>query len=219
MKYIFCDTETTGLNSFGGWIGNDPITLSFIIADDALNIKHRETFKSRPYSKDIWSEESEAVHGIGYDDASKFQSQHDACVKILTMFDKFYDGKAFQWVEHSLKFNGKLGFDLLFTYAMFMKQDLQYDFYKYVDIDNSISTVNLGKKAGYTKNNLALWSEKLDFNLNHHDAESDVEMCYVLFKHLTKQGEVNDTKSNARTIRGKTSGVKLAITEMQNRLL
>lgn len=50
-----------------------------------------------------------------------------------------------------------------------------------------ISTVQMGRKAGYKKNRLDLWAERIGFNLKHHDDESDTYCALEVYKYLLNQ--------------------------------
>ncbi len=187
---IFCDVETTGLNYSGGYLSHCPIVLAFIITSDNLEKIDSFVINSRHLSREKWSYESQDIHGISEHEALGFQSPLDSCKYLLERLDfNSVTCNNSLWVEHSLKQGDRMGFDLQFTLGMFVKQDMQFDFYKYININNSESTVMLGKKAGYKKNSLDLWSERISIKLNHHNAESDVNLCYETYKYLRSRND------------------------------
>lgn len=192
--FIFVDTEGTGLSSQGGYLSHCPITMSFVITDDALNKLEVKTIKSKPLSAAQWTSEAEAVHSITLADANRFQSGLKASHDVLRLLDKYkITSHNSTWVEHSLKLGDRMGFDLMFVLGLFVKHDLQFEFYKRINVSNSISTITLGKKAGYKQNKLDLWAKRLGLYLDHHNSESDALMCYEIFKHL---GGTSESKRN-----------------------
>lgn len=63
--------------------------------------------------------------------------------------------------------------------------EMVWQFWKLFHPEESfISTVNMGREAGYKTNRLPEWAERLRFILNHHDAMSDTLCCLEIFKKL-----------------------------------
>lgn len=82
-------------------------------------------------------------------------------------------------------------FDFFFLERCMRKANFQdntemvFAFWKLFHPDESfISTVMMGREAGYQKNRLPEWAERLKFVLDHHNAMSDTLCCLEVFKKL-----------------------------------
>ena len=171
--------ETTGTD----WLRNDVISWSGIVTDKNLDIKDRLTVTCRPESIDNWSNQAQEVHGISYFEARTFQDPRKSCIDILNFLKPFKheNNIPMLFVDHSL-----FKFDLMFTHGLFIKQNLQFSMYKVIqNLPSSYEgTIQLGRKAGYKKNGLALWADRLDKKLDHHNSESDALMCLEVYRYL-----------------------------------
>lgn len=98
-------------------------------------------------------------------------------------------------------------FDFFFLERCMRKAKFQDDtemvwaFWKLFHPDESfLSTVMMGREAGYKTNRLPDWAERLNFVLDHHNAMSDTLCCLEVFKKLrfytAKARDINDNKEN-----------------------
>lgn len=175
--FAFVDLETSGFVRHGA----DVLTTSIIITDYELDIKDKKTFFSRPRGKTYWSESAEKVHGIGYQAALEFDEPRRSCIEILHFLKPFKhpDNYPITFVSHDNN-----NFDYFFFIDHFRREDLHWSTNKVFDDDHRLSTVKLGRKAGYEKNKLNIWADRLKIELDHHNSESDALACYEVFKHL-----------------------------------
>lgn len=180
MRYkIFCDTETTGFPEKGGWLGNDLLTWSAIVADEDLEIVEKITVYSRPTNISTWSDEAEKHHGISFYDAMNFPEQSDAMENIANFVHPYMQN--FDWVEHSLNW-----IDWLFTRGLFYKENNDNGFYYLFKEAKRESTIKMARSKGYKANSLDIWSERIGFKLKHHNSESDAMACLEIYKHLIR---------------------------------
>ena len=176
---VFMDCETNGFCQ----TRNDIISLAMIVTDNDLNIKEEFYTESRPEFNKFYSEKAEEIHGFSKKQMESFKPRKEACVDILKFLKPFKDPKnaALPFIFHA---NGN--FDYKFLKGMFMKEELEWSLYKVINGNNLISTLKLARDAGFKKNKLSDWSERIGFDLQHHEALSDTRGCYEVYKHLTK---------------------------------
>ena len=198
--HIYCDFETTGFDP----IRNFPIVLALVVADCDFKIQDQLVQKIRPgIINDIsWSKEAEVVHGFTKDEAWEFPTQHIAVNNILKFFKPFVSKSPQLFVCHAndrMWWQKEQGcyntpwFDYWFMWWMFYKAGCD-QLYKIIRTENMQSTVKLGRDAGFKKNKLDAWADRLDYKLNHHDALADTLFCLHLHKHLLSlDDELNQT--------------------------
>jgi DNA polymerase III epsilon subunit-like protein len=171
------DTETTGFTP----LNNDIICLSCEIRDLDWSLKGEFTGYYSPQTKKRWSPHAEKVHGFSYEEACSFDHPRVTDIKFLNFLKEFKtdDNKPILFVAHD-----KNGFDFKFTEWSFRWHDLQYSFFKVFNQEYRVSTVKMGEIAGYPKNKLNIWAERIGFDLDHHEVKSDRIACSKVFKHL-----------------------------------
>ena len=78
-------------------------------------------------------------------------------------------------------------FDFLFFHNMFLKNELQFSFYKMFHRDHVFSTIDIGRELMYEKNNLKAWCERINHDIGqHHNALDDAIACAKIFKFQMK---------------------------------
>jgi DNA polymerase III alpha subunit (gram-positive type) len=169
------DLETTGFDV----VGCDVLVASFLICDKNYKILAEKTFYAAPESQKYWG--GEEIHGIKFDDASVWPTARKTCIDILNFFVPYKHPKNYplKMVYHALK-----GFDFLFLENMFRRQDLVFSFWKLFNYNNTVSTIDLARSMGFTKNSLDEWARRINFNLVHHNARSDRDCCFEVYKCL-----------------------------------
>ena len=179
---FFCDVETTGLDP----IRNDVITGTIIATNKKLEKLDEISFKCRPDFNKFYSEKAEEIHGISRDRMSKFPRRLETCIDIMNFLRPFLGRGKNPFIYHA---NG--AFDWNFLSWAFRKEDIGYSLYNIFDERLLISTIELGKiyKRKHkiplnTRNDLKSWSELIKFDLKHHDAKSDTNACFELYKYL-----------------------------------
>ena len=168
---IFFDVETTGFD----YLRNDIISCSMIKTDDSLNIREKLYETARPEFNEFYSTNAEEIHGFNKREMRKFQSQESFVDKII----KFFGQELYNLVSHTNN-----NFDYRMLLGSFLKVGKPHKL-QYALIKNE-STIKLGRNAGYKKNSLDLWADRINFTLDHHNAESDTLCCYNVYKYLTK---------------------------------
>lgn len=212
-NYFFVDLETSGNDPDR----NGVISCAVVVTDFNFNVI--DTFcrlvKPPMLSRLTWSTDAEAVHKIPFNKVWYEGTPNDQfCFELLSWLNPYrpiYGHMPF--VCHASK-SGKVKlnamkkpmgtyeiwprFDWHFLERCFRKAEYQdrtqmvYTFWKVFNMDESfISTVQMGREAGYKKNSLSVWAERIRFPLNHHDAMSDVLCCLEVFKYITERNRQN----------------------------
>lgn len=100
----------------------------------------------------------------------------------------WWDGFKKEWKIHPW-------FDYFFLEWCFRKayfspgREMVWTMFKVIHPQHLVSTVKMGRDAGYKKNRLNEWAERLNLKLDHHNAESDTLACLEVYKHLINQGQ------------------------------
>jgi len=203
--YFIVDIETSGRCP----IKNGIISFSLGVTD--LNLNLIDVFQRRvrpPFlSFNTWSKEAEGVHGISFDKVLNFTPNDQFCYELLCFLSKYKHPDNFPqpFVCHASP-NGKPRFgkngkpdggyeihpwfDYYFLEWAMRKarfengQEMVWSFYKIFNGKIRYSTVEMGRKAGYTSNKLNTWAERLNFDLKHHDDLSDMLCALEIFKLL-----------------------------------
>lgn len=203
---IVCDLETSG----GDPIRNGIIAACFLVIDESDNVIDKFIRYVRPadHTRKLWSLEAQGVHGISFEQVSGFMPNDQFCYELLCflapyrgLFPREFICHANPkgWYDHQ-KHDWKIWpwFDYNFLEWSFRKaffgngSEMVWSMYKVIHPDYLISTVKMGKDAGYTKNSLNVWAERLGFKLNHHEMESDSYCCLETYKFLkAKHGQEN----------------------------
>lgn len=167
-------------------------------------------------SSKTWSKEAEQFHRISFEQVYYQGISNDQfCYELLCFLAKYKPEFGFYmpFICHAskqgkrkLNINGKdagsweiwPSFDWHFLERSMRKAvfgdntEMVWAFNKIFHYEHSfISTVNMGRDAGYKKNRLDAWAERLRFHLEHHNALSDVYGCLEVYKFL-KSGQANN---------------------------
>jgi len=181
---IFVDVESTGFAYNGGSMKNDLLTWSALITDEKLNIVDKTTIKSKPTSKENWSYEAEEIHKITYHEALRFDKPELACEKILDFLTPYAHTHNWplMWIEHSLNW-----IDFKFTRGIFYRYGDQFKLNRFISEKYRKSTIHLARELQYRENKLDNWAKRINFELDHHNSESDAMACYEVYKFLINQ--------------------------------
>jgi DNA polymerase III epsilon subunit-like protein len=179
MFRIYADVETTGFCP----IRNDIVSIAIVIADSDFNVVSELYETVKPEFNQFYSDDAENIHGFSKKDLQSFQSPFDCSMKVLQFLKPFKDKDNFPrlFVYHALR-----QFDFLFLEWFFIKLNLQYSLYKIIRGDFTRSTIKVGRTKGYKRNGLKDWAERIDIDLEHHNALSDTRACLEIDKFLSK---------------------------------
>jgi len=179
---IFCDCETTGFSTKY----HELITVSFIVTDYNLKVIKKGNFYAKPTSRKKWSEGAEEAHGFTFEEASSFPNRRETAIKILHFLKDFKHDKNLPILFISHDNND---FDYNFVKSLFIEVGLLDSFLKVFNQEWKISTIKFAREVGYKENKLDVWANKLNIKLEHHNAESDTNACYEVFKYLLGKGQ------------------------------
>lgn len=174
---MICDCETTGFSEKN----HDLISFSAKITDFNLDIKDEITVYARP-KKERWTEAaSKHGHKIPLTEALTFPDPRKTAIQLLHFLKPFKtdDNKPILFVSHDTS-----GFDARFFKAFFMNQMLIESYWKVFQNEYKLSTINMARKLGIKENKLDVWAKRLNLKLNHHEVESDTNMCLEVLKHI-----------------------------------
>jgi hypothetical protein len=206
---IFCDVETSGSCP----IKNGVISACILIVDHNCNVIDEFTRFVRPpdLNRSLWSIEAQGVHGITLDQVKTFMSNDQFCYELLCFLGKYKDIFPFDFVCHASpkgwfdfytkKWKIIKWFDYFFLEWCFRKSSfankssMVYSFWKTVNTEKLISTVQMARDAGYKGNKLSEWADRLNLKLNHHNASSDTYACLEVYKFLNKNNIFNRDKN------------------------
>jgi DNA polymerase III epsilon subunit-like protein len=210
--YFVCDLETSGSDP----IRNGIISFTLLVCNRELNIIDKFSRKVCPpdLSPMNWSLEAEKVHGYSIGEVKNHMPNDQFCYELLLFLGKYKHPSNWPrpFICHASP-NGMLRFhpvtrkpmggyeiqpwfDYAFLSWAFRKAkfhdgiEMIWSLNKVINQNNLISTVQMGRNAGHKKNNLKAWAERLNFNLNHHDDESDALCALEIYKHLSKNNGV-----------------------------
>lgn len=200
---VIGDVETSG----GCPIRNGVISACLLVIDENCNVI--DEFVRRVCPPDLtrkwWDLEAQGIHGMTFEQVQSFMPNDQFCYELLCFLGKYRGESAFDfichanpsgWFDHKTK-DWKIirWFDYFFLEWCFRKakfnngQEMVWSMYKVLSSSYLISTVKMGKDAGYQKNNLKVWSERLNFPLKHHDPTSDTYCALEIYKHLRARNE------------------------------
>lgn len=177
-KYrMYIDVETTG---FCHW-RNDVVSIAIVVTDLDFHVKDEFYETARPSFGRFYTEKSEEIHGFSKSEMMTFQEPRKLCINILKFLLPYKDENNVPniFVQHALR-----QFDWLFVETLFRKNELEFSWWKVAAQDRQESTILKGRKAGYKKNKLNQWADRLGLELNHHDALDDAKMCLEIDKFL-----------------------------------
>lgn len=173
---MVCDCETTGFSDKK----HELISFSASIHDYDLDKKEEITVYARP--KPIsWTKKAQEIHGFTLENALAFPHPRKTAIEILHFLKPFKtdDNKPLLFVSHDTS-----GFDRRFVKSFFMNQMLINSYWKVFKDEFCLSTINMARNIGIKENKLNIWANKLGKELKHHEAESDRNMCFEVFKHI-----------------------------------
>jgi len=202
---VVCDLETSGSCP----INNGVIAACFLIIDENDNVVDKFVRYVCPpnLTRRHWSLEAQGVHGITFEQAQTFMPNEQFCYELLCFLAKYKNENGFPvpFICHVNPHGWqKMGewiivkwFDYNFLMWCFQKakfadgSEMVWTMYKVIDSSNLISTVEMGRKAGYKGNKLSVWMERLGIkNDNHHDAEFDTWVCLETYKYLKNKNRM-----------------------------
>lgn len=194
MKFLWCDTETTGLEPENA----APIEVAFVFVWSGMvdgkpaKDECERLFFMNPF--DIpgieLSQESVNVHGYTREKIETFDPSAIVCKKIDDCLKDFYNYRNPEPMLFAGYYNN---FDLKHMVSIFSKHGL--DFTKYfvpgvVDVFEQVKRAGAMKKLPYLPNRkLTTIAEHLNIDLtNAHDALGDIKATREVAKSLTKLG-------------------------------
>jgi DNA polymerase-3 subunit epsilon len=173
-RMIFGDIETTGLDP----LRNEILTGSFISSNGQEKLKEID-LKFRPRFPKKWSIEAEAVHKISLDEAMTFPRHEESMDELMG----FINGHS-SFVCHALPLFGQ-HFDWAFIKVAAFDMGYWYNLQKSIREDRVNSTITLAKKKitlpDYKLNTLC---KHFGIELDHHNAKSDVNACFEIYRKL-----------------------------------
>jgi len=145
-----------------------------------------------------WSEEAQGIHGMTFEQVSGFIPNDQFCYELLCFLGKYKQYGPLELICHASPngwFDGKewkivKWFDYMFLEWCFRKakfsngSEMVWTMYKVLCPLKLISTVKMGRDAGYKGNKLNQWAERLNLNLDHHEVRSDTYVCFETYKYL-----------------------------------
>jgi len=199
---IVCDLETSGNCP----INNGVIAACILIIneDDEVIDKFVRYVCPPNLTRRNWSIDAQGAHGITFEQVQTFMSNEQFCYELLMFLAKYKDENNFPlpfichaspggWFENG-EWKIIKWFDYNFLMWAFKKakfengQEMVWSLFKVINSNNLISTVAMGRTAGYEKNKLKEWGPRLGINMkNHHDAEFDTWVCLEVYKYLKNQ--------------------------------
>jgi len=199
---IVCDVETSGSCP----IRNGVISACILVIDEHCNVVDEFIRNVCPpdLTKKWWSLEAQGIHGISYETVQTYMPNDQFCYELLIFLSKYRGESAFDFICHAnpsgwfSKTEGWIiikWFDYNFLEWCFRKAkfkdgtEMVWTMNKVISSSYLISTVKMGKEAGHKKNNLKVWSERIGFDLKHHDPTSDTYCCLEIYKHLRATNE------------------------------
>lgn len=183
---FFLDLETTGFSP----VKNDAIQLAALVAkkegDEYIKLDTINEFM-RPNCRETWTEGAERIHKISLAEALTFQHPRDALVKLLNFLVpyKHENNEPLLFVDHSMRM-----FDYKFLLNAFMKEGLEQSFAKVFNPQHYESTVTIANTykpaTGLQNSKLGTVAEYFKIELDHHEASSDVNACFEIYKQFKK---------------------------------
>jgi len=202
---VVIDVETSG----GCPIRNGVISACVLIVDEHCNVI--DEFVRNVCPPDLtakwWDLEAQGIHGITFEQVQGFISNEQFCYELLCFLGKYKSDLPFDLICHAnpsgwwdrekndwkiIKWFDYFFLEWCFRKAKFLNGDeMVWTMFKVLSPTQLISTVQMGKEAGHRSNNLKVWSERLGFNLQHHDPTSDAYCCLAIYRHLKGNNELS----------------------------
>lgn len=199
--YFVVDLETSGSCP----VKNGVIEFQLLVTDKRLNVINSFYRKVRPdcLSVNTWDMEAQEIHKFTLQECFSHMPNDQFCFELLTFlrpylgfknafvchaspskWNKFVDG---QFVNTNWGWFDWHFLEWCMRKARFSDgQEMVWSFFKIFSHEHLISTVQMGRDAGYKGNKLPQWAERLNFKLEHHTALSDTLCCLEVFKYLFK---------------------------------
>lgn len=179
MIYVVNDVETGGRHKW--W--HDVVSCGLVIIDQDFNIIDTFYEKCCPWYPKNFDDETVAIHGMSLDHLKRQQSSRELCIKVLHFLNQYRNKERIEYLP--FVFHALNNFDYNFMENMFLKNDLQFSWYKLFNRCNAHSTIMMAREQGYEKNGLAEWAPRIGVrNEQHHNALNDAIICAKIFKHL-----------------------------------
>ena len=173
--YFFCDVETTGNKP----LTHEIIAMAWILTDRNLNLIEKDYQLFMP-THEKWSKEAESVHGISREKLQEFGvDKKEYLVNLLLTLNQC------TFISHAQK-TGEGYFDFNMLMYDCLKLDIVRRFDSVFNGLNQISTIAYARQAklGVLNHKLSTLAEFFNIDLDHHDAQSDVNACFEIFKKL-----------------------------------
>jgi len=192
MKFLWFDTETTGLDP----ILHDIIQISGIIETNSS----REDFniKIAPTRYDTISQQAIRTHGIPIKEMRTYQSAADGYKEIKTLFNKYVD--CYNPEDKFIPCGQNIDFDLRMLNKLFKYNDDQYLFSYIIGghLDLKIMAVlyEMAERRKIFKNyKLSTICEEFKIPLAAHDAYNDIhatrKCCLLIWNRINAGGNIN----------------------------
>ena len=194
---IYTDVETSGKDPFT----NDIISGSMILTDKDFNELDVLTFKSRPEGTTWDQEAADNSHKIKLTEAILYPHPLETIEKIdnflsnwhepgnpyIPMFFHATTNDVWERNEEGKAIGLRIikNFDWAFYVAMYWKWNKTPMLFKFFSDQLLVPTVRLGRIAGFKRNRLNQWSERIGFDLKHHEDLSDTRGCMAVHKYLS----------------------------------
>ena len=203
--YFIVDLETSGSDP----IKNGVIEFFMIVTNEHLEII--ETFYRQVcppmFNYKTWSPDAAIYHGYSFEQVKRFMPNEQFCYELLLFLAKYKrpDNQPHKFVCHASPtgfYNQKSRetvwgwFDWYFMEWAFRKSffqdgiDMRWSLWKILDGSKKISTVQLGRDAGYKPNDLKSWANRLNVKLDHHKAASDTYVCLEILKFFKEKHSI-----------------------------
>lgn len=206
------DLETSGACP----IRNGIVSICAIACDENLNPIDEFVMKVKPtfLNSFTWSAKAQEIHGFSYMEVMNNHINNDVfCYQFLLWLAKYKNENNAShnfichasntgWFNHKDKEQVWPWIDWNFLEHAFRKAFLEnrsemvWSLFKIFNPTYCLkSTIKMGREAGYGKNDLKSWAQRINFKLDHHDARSDAYACLAVYKYLISRGQ-NDSLGN-----------------------
>lgn len=191
MKIVACDVETTGLVDIkepgNDLLYHDIIQLAFLYIEN-MEIVNRATFLMAPFKIENVDPEALRVHGHTTEQIKEYENPQSAHIRITRFLESHINKYDPSDKAYFLAFKGS--FDLSFVNDHFKKCKDSYlgSFinWKILDPLSMIHYLQFTGSLPILENcKLSTWCEHFGITLKAHDAESDIEATFELFKKVS----------------------------------
>lgn len=191
--FIVADFETSGRSPWH----HDIISAGLCVLNDDLEIIDKFYDVCCPWNVRAFDHETTAIHGFTLEELKRCQSSLSMNYKIMNFLNPYRNKERIEYVpfvQHSQN-----NFDYKFFHNFFLKNELQFSFYKMFHRDLALSTITIGRELMFERNNLKIWCERIGHEFNHHNALSDAIACAKIFRHqmidLKYKEKINESKA------------------------